>query len=151
MGRISRRKYFGWHELSDRLRRYLLSSSDSSVVHGIFIIVKLTECVSTIQITSVAFRQYTLGHPECGSITQVNNYSSFYMACAQTSNIYFLPLSKTRIIHQCGSTLIFTGGHIYSIAFGISKCYNFEVWIGLCNLLEPLIACPAGLQRIHVL
>ena len=50
-----------------------------------------------------------------------------------------------------GPALIFTGRYINSITHGIGKCNNFEVWVRLCDLFQPFIACPAGLQWIHIL
>ena len=50
-----------------------------------------------------------------------------------------------------GPALIFTGRYINSITHGIGKCNNFEVWVRLRDLFQPFIACPAGLQWIHIL
>lgn len=58
----------------------------------------------------------------------------------------------TTILHMLfGPALIFTGRYINSITNGIGKCNNFEVWVRLRDLFQPFIACPAGLQWIHIL
>jgi hypothetical protein len=37
-----------------------------------------------------------------------------------------------------------------SVAFRVCECQNLEVWVAFGDLLEPLVASPAGSQRVQV-